>query len=369
MEHAPIAISSLYRTVPCPGWIKMASTVEPLPPSEEELEGQAAHEVILKMQQGEVVNEGDETTVGVRVTEEMIDGGMLWIRSIMPLGVAEQPVRVSRIHPVHCWGTPDYYSYGQTTKTIYLPDYKFGHRFVEVFNNWQIVGYVAGVLEKLGLDDQETTVIGSIIQPRGYHPEGPVRMWKFTASDIRAHINIAMQAAQEALGPNPKTQAGNHCRDCPARHQCPTLQAAGADGITFTGSSEPSKLTGATLALELFLLKRAEKLMEARITGLEEQAKALLSKGLPLPGIYMQRTAGRLAWNPDVTIDELRMLGELCKLDIIKPPKAITPKQLVDLGIDEAVISEYATRSNGGFKLAFDPDNIRSQKAFGANRT
>src|SRR5712672_359077 len=86
--HAIIAPSSLDRTVHCPGWLKNATTVPALPEGEEAAEGEAAHWVALQMAlaavpgNGELPAVGSKAPNGVVVTDEMIDGGFIYVEAL-----------------------------------------------------------------------------------------------------------------------------------------------------------------------------------------------------------------------------------------------------------------------------------------------
>lgn len=365
IDHARIAPSSLERTVWCPGWIQLADALPPEPESDDSKEGTAAHEVSLRMFQKFPTKLGHLLENGVKVTQEMLDGADLWIATIFPEAICEQRIpKISRIHPTLCWGTPDGWYYDGATKTLYVWDYKFGHRFVEVFFNWQFIAYVVGLLEMLGLPDLGTHVVCTVVQPRSYHPQGPVRTWKFFADDIRAEVNIAMQAAVAAVGSKPTTEAGAWCTDCPAVYVCTTVQSAGAVGITMAGRPEPHHLTGPALAYELMLLDKFLGIMEARQTGLQEQAKSMLARGEVIPGVSLERGQAKLYWHDDVSVDEVQMLGTVMGKNLLKPPELITPTQAINKGIAAEMIGVYAHRPLGKPKLTLDPDNINARKAF-----
>ena len=78
-------------------------------------------------------------------------------------------------------------------------------------------------MDQLGLHDQDVIVELMIVQPRCYHIDGPVRTWRASAALMRAVLNQCASAAEEALGPKPRTKTGAHCIDCEAAADCKTL--------------------------------------------------------------------------------------------------------------------------------------------------
>lgn len=366
-DHARIAPSSLYRTVECNGWIQLAETLPPEPETPEAAEGTAGHEVALAAVDGLPRALGSRVENGCIVTQEMLDGAELWA-SIVPEGaICETKLaHISRIHPTDCFGTPDAWRYYPEKNRLWVGEYKFGHGYVEEFENWQAgIAYTTGIIEFLGISDA-VNVDFDLAQPR-YYGAPAVRRWSFSALDIRAHVNIAASAARKALGPNPTTKVGEHCWHCPVGAACKTLQDAGSQAIAFAGSAQIHHTEGPALALELMLLEQAETLIQSRKTGLEEQAKAMLQKGESIPGVSLERGQSRLSWNEDVPLETVATTGDLLGIELRQPSKLITPTQAKAKGLAAGILDAYASRPPGALKLKLDPDNISTRKLFGAN--
>ena len=362
--HAIIAPSSLDRTVHCPGWLKNATAVPPLLEGEEAAEGEAAHWVALQMAlaatpgNGELPAVGSKAPNGVEVTDEMIDGGFIYIEALEGLpGKMEERIDIPRIHPTACWGTPDRFTYTPNTRTLRVFDYKYGFEYVEVFENWQLVAYAVGILDKLGLHDHLDHIILElvIVQPRLPHRDGPIRMWTVAASKVRAMVNIAFNAAHEALGDNPSTHTGPHCLHCPARVSCVTLQKATANIMEFSGHADPMLQTPGDIGRELRLIMAARARLKARQTGLEAQAEALLRAGKMVPFFMIEPAQSRLTWHDDVQPAEVEALAQMFGKSALRPPALKTPTQVIKGKIlDSAVVNAYASRPTGAMKMVPD---------------
>src|SRR5579863_10074613 len=163
-SHAP-------RRMACPGSYKLESQV-PKDSSDYAQEGILAHKIAA-----DILRYGEYTLSDNTGTEEMFEGAKLYegfVRSTIteyPIHI-EELLDISSIHP-DCRGTPD--AWGRRNLfELHVFDYKFGHSFVEVYENWQLIEYAAGILQKLGIDgikDQNTFVNMHIIQPRSFLPE------------------------------------------------------------------------------------------------------------------------------------------------------------------------------------------------------
>lgn len=368
-QHSILPPSSAARRVQCPASTRAEAAYPETEDSPEAAEGTAAHWGLAEMLSGRLVDVGQIAPNGVYLTEEMIEAIDLAHADIeatlAPFGLkthqgaVEQRVAILPVH-AEAWGTPDY-SIWLTSDHLLVVDFKFGHRPVDVFENWQLIEYVAGLLHERGADDMRTRVTVKIAQPRAFHRDGPIRSWSFPATDIRAHINIANAAAVEALGPNPRFRVGPECRDCRARHACETLQRAALTACDIAGAAQPFDLPPTALALEYRVLKRYAALLDARITGLEEQALAQIKAGKPLPGLRVEHGAGREVW----TITDLQVIqiGKAIGVNVARPLAAMTPKQAVKAGLPDAILAGIVNTPRGAAKLVED-DGARARRVF-----
>jgi hypothetical protein len=351
-----------------------AAKGELTPPTEEQAEGELAHLVAMK----HAIGAGHEWPVGRKVKvgsydfeidEDMIDGAAIYSDEAQVGGRFENPVSVPDVHAT-CFGTPDYWraiieTYLRLLKVI---DYKYGHRYVEVWHHYQLIAYAAGVARFLGLAlDFPVTLV--IVQPRNY-THGVVREWHTTVGEIyRICAEVIAPRVELALGENPPTYTGRHCLDCQARHLCKTLQTADASIVDYSATAEVREMPDAAVGSELRILKDAIKLLEARYTGLYEHASNLARTGHSIAHWGMQAGQGRLKWKDDVTPDAVASMGDLFGLDLRKPMAVKTPTQCIAAGVDKSIIDgDYAHRPPGAMRLTPD-DTIRTRKIFGDNRT
>ena len=213
----------------CAAWSSMNQRY-PQEDTEASKEGTAAHWVAWGVHAGQDMHEGMEAPNGMIVTAEMVGGAEMLIAEINKLSnpKIEQTVIISRVH-ANCFGTPDVWDFDPITKRLTVLDYKFGHRFVDEYENEQIISYVAGILElveKDGVTEMDVTVNAIIVQPRCFYKGKPIRTWTFKASAIRGIVNNLNKAAQDALDADPLAVTNSECGDCPGRHACSVFQMA-----------------------------------------------------------------------------------------------------------------------------------------------
>jgi hypothetical protein len=281
----------------------------------------------------------------------------------------EKPVRIERIH-AECWGTPDYRRYDPDVKTLDVAEYKYGHLYVDPFENFQMIAYATGALSQLGVSPgaDDVSVRLTVVQPRAFHSGGPVQSWTTTAFGLEKLVQRARAAAAQALGPEPPTVTGPHCALCRARHICGTLRKSAAHIVDYSGTADADELDTVSAAVELRIVDEAADRLAARRTGLAVQVEAELRAGRRVPGWGLEPGRSKLDWNPDVSVPEVASLGSLIGVDLLKPPALVTPTQAKTAGLAEDIVSGYATRRPGAMKLK--PDNgTAARKVFGRSES
>jgi len=359
------------RTVQCPGSVVMQQRY-PEPEGPEAKEGTAAHWVFaeqVKRWPESDVAVGEIAPNGVVVDQEMLDSAAMMTEHVvntMPEPQVEQRISIASIHPA-CWGTPDARALRWTERQrfVYVSDFKNGHGFQDVFEHWQLMTYSRGCLDEYQIDgqaEQSTTFVLSIVQPRNYHRDGPIRTWTVPAVELRGYWNRMTAACDEALGPNPSTRAGPECKHCTARHACPTLQAAALDAVDTAGTAVALDLPTDAAAHEKRRLDWAIDQLKARSSGLEQQLLDAMKRGQHVPHFHVEHGAGREVWNKPAA--EVLTLGQLYGVNLGKPVEPITPTQARKLGVS---VAGWTTRGTGEAKLV--PDSpYQAIKIFGGHK-
>lgn len=349
------------RRMACPGSHKL-EVKYPQGQSTSALEGITAHWVAAQM-----LHENEYMPMshhGIEITEEMLEGARLYegfVRSkaaqVFPQIHIEEELNISAIHP-NCKGTPD--AWISNSDHIHIFDYKFGHKFVEVYENWQLLEYAVGVLcylESFGYS-KVTLVSLHVIQPRSFHPEGQIRSWTTNLNQLSEYANKLQNSEYASMEENPPTIVSPECNSCAARHACPALQTASMSSVDISGSAIPHDLNPTELSTELRFLEHSAELLEARISGLQAEALALIKRGERLPHHHAIQSRGRESWNK--SIEEIIALGELMGITTSKPA-VITPKQARSQGLDTR---NYSATHYGQLKL-MPLDTRKTDKIFG----
>lgn len=348
-------------------------------PSESKLEGRACHEaaqqLLERWRKGGVLDfsgiVGSLSKDGIVITQELFDAAYEYVNDVAKFCDfnflnkelrVEQRVDLSRWLPGwYC--IPDASAYDASSNTLMVWDAKFGHSLVEPFENWQLLIGAFGVIQALDIPEpvrQAVKLDLRVIQPRGFHRDGSIRKWFVTADRVGHYWNELHRALPIVTGESPPTTFGPQCKNCSARANCDTLLRVGYEGIDFASKLQTHKLTGHNLGVDLKLLRRAQKAIEYRLSGLEEQAIHEIKAGKDVTFYTAQQSKGRERWKKDVPHAEVIMMGDLLGIDIRKPVEMDTPAQVRKKGIDESVIAEYSETPLTGLKLVeIDGDKAR----------
>lgn len=374
--HCLIPPSHSARRIQCSASTGLQASLPPEEDSDDAKEGTAAHWAVSETLAGRLVDAGEMAPNGIFLTTEMMQGADMIsddiVRELKPFGLEphqgciEKTIQNKRVH-AESWGTPDYFiviAQPEDRFVVYLYDYKFGYTQVSVFENAQLIEYAAGILDSLpwATPDVNVEFRFRIAQPRAFHRDGAIRRWDVNASDLRGHINIAHAAAHAALGPNPVARTGDECLNCRARAVCSTLQTSTYRIADEAKKPQPLELPPVALGIELSMLRKAQKLLDARVSGLEEQALSQIRAGANVRFFAVQHSAGREQWS--VPAEQVLAVASVMGLDVAKPREPMTPNQAREKGLDPAIVAQFSKRSPGAAKLV-EQDDTDAKRIFG----
>ena len=360
-NHAYLPPSGAADWVACAAWPKMQQLHPEEGDSEASAAGTAAHWAGAEMIQGNVVAEGQITPAGTVLDQEMIDSAQVWsldVANTLARGTT-RPVAGStfgleqRLAPAfheQNWGTWDTWYWDTNAVILHGWEFKNGHGIVEVWQNWQLINYTALVAHRLKLPD-ETRVCLTVVQPRAFHRDGPVRRWHTTIGELRPFFHRLEMAAEDATAPNPTARPSPACTYCSGRHACEALQRDGYRSADLAMASEPLGLTAEQAGTELALLAPALKRLASRVEGLEQQLQRALSKGERSSRWLVERVPGREVWA--VNTDTVKGLGLACGVAAVKETP-LTPKQLRDAGVPGELLTGLTKRPTSEKLVPFE---------------
>lgn len=353
-KHSVLPPSSAARRMQCPGSRKLES-LYPDVDSPHAREGHAAHWVALQALTEKIVVAGERTPDSELITAEMIEGAALYVDYVKSVIAEnknagfEMPLMMPSIHS-EAWGTCDCLAYDEDNKKLHIWDYKFGHRFISVVENWQLLYYAIGAIDTLGVDPLE--IICHIVQPRYYGVEGRIQQWAITREKLNEYACELKLTEEIAMSEKAQLKVGDECMFCSARHVCPALQEINLVLCDFSHTAMSNELTPQKLGYELRTLLNAQNLLKARITGLSQEAENLLVSGKRVPGFILLPGRSNHVW--DKSAEEVIEMGKLLGVNLAKPSEAITPKQAIKANVPQEVIAKYSKIIPGEMKLTED---------------
>jgi len=383
MTAAPSRIlrpSSAPRWGSCSGSFALEAQYPEEDDSPEAREGTAAHHYVTEHLQGRSVAVGDLAPNGHPIDKDMLAHGLHYIADVtseltrLYVRDPQTQFRVETkvfphqsVHPDN-EGTPDTWALSVAARELILWDYKYGHLGVEVFGNFQLVNYVAGIFEGNGLTREDTKdwrISLRVIQPRAYHRDGIIRTWGATGSIVWAHIDALAHSAIAAKRPGATARSGPWCRDCKARVDCETNIRAGANSIDVAGQATRAGLSVAAMATELDHIRIAEERLKARKVGLEQALIATIRAGRPVPRWQMGFVDSQERWS--VPTAAVVAVGDAFGVDLRldEPVKVGAARaKFKAAGIPVEVLGDLVFKPSGAAKLIpVDPN--AAQKAFG----
>lgn len=216
-SHSRIGASSMNRWANCPASVRLSKDM-PNSSSSFAEEGTRAHDVAANILLGQKHDCDDD---------EMLEAVMVYVDFANELKkgcsfyAVEERCDLSALHP-GLFGTSDLIVYHDKTKTLHVGDYKHGKGIaVEAEENEQLLYYALGALMKTQLPCLWVEMI--IVQPRCFHPDGPVRKWKISVTELLDFSADLVDAAKRTEDPKAAVVPGDHCRFCPAAPVCPEL--------------------------------------------------------------------------------------------------------------------------------------------------
>jgi hypothetical protein len=370
-ETSPFELraSQAHQWVRCTGYLRMASSAPDIGDPEIRDQGICFHWAALMVWLGHAVNEGQRVQIDGMSQPIEIDGDMLdaiddyldRMRAWPGKARLEDRVSAPRIHP-SCGGTVDAWHFDMAQLILDVADAKYGFRFIDPYQNWQLLVYVCGLLDHIGIvDDRTVTVRMWIYQPRAYRRGGPWFKWEVNASQLRAHFNTLRNAAEEVLSPRARCVTGSWCGDCNGRLNCDAFAESVENALEAVSEPIAHDLTPAQTDAQLVRIDRAVDILEARQSALKARAEMFMRDGAQLQHYQLQGGQARLQWKPEV-VPALSALAQTKQIKLFNQ-KPITPTQAKKL-LDPAMVDALSDRPSGKLKVT-RVDGDRAARIFG----
>lgn len=308
-------------------------------------EGNAADWVIQQVFTGQFLLEelvDRKAPNGVYITAEMAENLTEYLAWVAGKGRIEQDCSYQSPEAWEVRGRADHVWYDDRNGRLYVSDFKYGWKIVDVEENWTLISHAVGWMLQNNI--QPVDVAFRIYQPRPYHPEGTVRVWGMTGGELVGryhHINGVL------TNPSDQLQTSRHCYKCPAMATCPAAQIAGMNALDVAYRAFDSEPTNEQIEFLIEETRKAADILKQNLSAYEEIALHRLKNGQHFKNYSVQTDYGRETWRDDITPDILQMMTGMDVARRVLP----TPKQAVTAGMPEDFVKSLTMRPSKGVKL------------------
>lgn len=304
--HSLNSPSSFSRRIGCPGSARMEKDL-PNETSPYAAEGTAAHELGERClgsgrEPAEYAGEMIEVEGfgSFEVTQEMISAVEVYVdycNNIMGDNYAiEERFDLSFLGDGQS-GTSDFTSLHD--KTLNVVDYKHGKGVpVDVIGNVQGICYGLGAAKRFDNYDWDTLKI-TIVQPRAYHDDGPVRSWEIPRAELFDYMMNYAAYAAATEDPNAPLNVGSWCRFCKAKPQCPQQMKHAEEAMEMDfnePSSKPVPIEFLSDDQITDLVLNKIKMIEQWCGSVKDFAQKKAEAGDALPGTKLVHTRASRVW-------------------------------------------------------------------------
>lgn len=307
--HSLNGPSSFSRRIGCPGSANMEKDIPSTSTSYAD-EGTAAHELgetcLIKGDNpsdyiGEVitVQKDDSPARSFTVDADMIDAVQIHIdhcRPLMGRHMVEHKFELPFLGKGQK-GTSDFTALHDGI--LHVVDYKHGKgETVEATGNVQGLCYGLGASKEFQHDNWHTLRI-TIVQPRAYHEDGPVRSWDVPRDEMFDYMLNFAAAAKATEDPNAPLKVGKWCRFCKAKVRCPEQLKNAQEAMEMDfmePTSKPVPIALLTDAQILDLVFNKIKNIEQWCSSLKDYAQKKAEAGDPIPGSKLVATRAARVW-------------------------------------------------------------------------
>lgn len=362
----------------CAGSVELLKHLGSAESDEEDwtLEGTAMHEVGADaLETGQDLWEyiGHKARNGVVMTEELVLPLQVYLDHCRPLIAATGTFGIeakisSPVHPLF-YGTADFWAIAPihlvlpvpgleaSRNALHIVDLKGGQGVMVEPTTPQIPYYAFGVIDTLERQrsyvfDDDMPVVLTIVQPRGFHFDGPVRSIVKTVGEIKAWVHGTLVPAMERTAWDHDLDPGKWCRFCPAKLVCPKLAGLFRTAAVTDPKVLPN-LTDEALGFEYEKIKA----VEAFVKALKKEALRRAEAGHKLPTqdgrhIVLTYAKSNRVWKPGADSFFRDKYGD----QAFTEPELKSPAEMEKIAGAKPLVKQHAFQPRGNLTLAMPDD-------------
>ena len=362
--HSPLGASGAERWMKCPGSVGLINLLDlPVEESDHAALGTSAHEAgAHALENGLDAWELIGMCFGPnKVDADMAEAIQVYLDECRPYiamagdGLADAKIYIEfgasapQKHP-QMYGTVDFGCYLPRTATLIVRDYKHGIGItVEADDNPQLKYYAYLLLQE---HPEARTVSIGIVQPRGFHVDGPVREWTTTAEEICQWVEDTLVPAMNRTATDKTLDLGEHCRFCPARIVCPAMEKAMYEVLD---GEKPEFLPDVALGARYEQVQALKHFIKA----IEDETYKRAMNGKMIPGIKLVNKKANRVWKDGSEALFKARFGD----QAMTVPSLKSPAEMEKIGpTAKSLVHEWAHTPTPGLTIALESDPKPSVK-------
>lgn len=354
-----IRSSSLPRIMVCNGSLSL--NTPPQEDSDVAKEGTAFHELVESIHKGLLVSETAKNGV-------IFDGDMYhYANKVLPLipldAQCETEIEFPVVEGIKVKGHLDYCWEEDGGDTLVVMDIKYGHRIVEIKDNWQLISYGIGELVKR--QRQYNKIILRVIQPRPHHWNGFVRDEVLTTEKMFEYYQFMQETLQVYKEGIIRFNTSDKCRYCPALQQeCPAINKAFFNAVDVSLNDKvQDNLTDDEISNMLKLYDRVKDIFKVKIDAIQDLAKKRLKEGASIKGYSLQPTFSNRKWVGSLDAEAFKIMSTFD----LREKTLMSPAQAEKKGVPKELVASFTETVQTGFKLAEVDETLLANKLFNNN--
>ncbi len=348
-----IRSSTLARVMTCSGSIEFTEAQKD---SDYAKEGTAFHEYVEKVYKGETV--GDVASNGVPFDQDMKHFAVK-VLEVLPKGAeVETEIVYNPTENVTITGHIDYT--WEEGDTLVIADLKYGHRVVDVEENYQLISYALGQVFRKR-DKYYPKLKLMIIQPRAPHLGEWIRETTITIEQLQEYYNKVVAVCSEIERGNKTLSTSDKCRYCPGILKCSAANKAFYNAVDVAVSFNQNDLSLEEMGHLLRTYERVKDIFKIRMESLQEEAKERLTKGENIPGYSLTKQYGHRKWRKDLDAETIKLLtGVDMNKTVLKSPAELEREK-----VDQTLIDSLSEKEFKGYLLSSVDAATIANKVFG----
>lgn len=325
-KHYELGGSNIERWWNCPASVRESRKFPPSPSNKYSAEGTAAHTIASQLLIGYIPSKAylSEMKIDgfeIEVTQEMLDYIQEYVDYCLSLKGEHSVEEHTEVIPNEVGGTLDHSAIIHF-KELHINDFKYGQGTPVYANgNKQLMSYALGKWLKIPEEVRRhlVRIWLTIYQPRIHGKDS----WCITPKELEQfHIDL-LKAVERTKNPDAEFKAGDWCKYCPAKLNCPALKEKTLE-IAFPNNAVIPPAPN-TMPIEKVLeVLDYRKMIEDFLESCAKYAKNFAEMGGKTPGRQLITTYGNRKWkNENEAMSLLDVLQDHAYIRKLKSPAQI----------------------------------------------